>query len=305
MLLGRSMQNASGDFFLLICAFLWGGTFSAIKLALDSSSPTLFLALRFGLAFLILLPFYFKKIRRPDKRTLAESVILGILLFASFETQMIGLKFTTATKSGFITGTFVIFTPLFQAIFERRMLDGRTILGVLIVVLGLFFISAQENSAYELLTVGNFNFGDFMTIICAVIISVYIIYLDRISANHDPIFLTMIQVGITAFLALGFTFIFDLGKIERAVFEINLVSASALLYTSIFASVITTILQTKYQRTVTPARASLLFSLEPVFSALVAYFLVGERLGAKGIAGAFLIIAGILVSEVRFVKESS
>ena len=114
------MKNYKGETALLIATLIWGATFTIIKYALQDASPLVFISIRFTLAALILTPFLFKEIKNIDRQVLFGGVFLGLLYFLGFSTQTIGLNYTTATKSGFITGSFILFTPIFQIIFEKR-----------------------------------------------------------------------------------------------------------------------------------------------------------------------------------------
>lgn len=156
------------ELFLVIAAILWGGTFVVIKLALDSVPPFLFLAVRFWLAGIITLLLYRKTLfskenRRWDYILPAFFVACSALLGYAFQT--IGLVYTTATQSGFMTGAYVIFVPLLQIVIERKLPSLRTWVAVLIVVIGLFLISQNGKSYEEITKTVGFGYGDGLTLI--------------------------------------------------------------------------------------------------------------------------------------------
>src|SRR4030067_3298375 len=124
------MKKYLPETLLMLNTVIWGATFVIIKSALTDISPLLFISVRFLFATIILLPFAFKIFRNINKETFLGGLLLGFLYFTGFSTQTIGLNYTTATKSAFITGTFIIFTPLFQILIERRTPSKGVIIGV-------------------------------------------------------------------------------------------------------------------------------------------------------------------------------
>lgn len=279
---------------------IWGGTFVMIKSALAFISPMMFVSIRFFAASLLLLPFVYPLFKSISKKQLSEGFILGVFLYIGFAVQTIGLQYTTATKSAFITGTFVLFTPILQTIIEKRIPTLGNILGVLLVTIGIIFLSSKENSLFSIFSElsEGFNFGDFLTLICAVFYAVYIVYLDKISANHNHRFLTFAQISVTGLLSILSVIVFSFLQIEPIKIVLNNEVVIAILYTTLFATILTTSMQTKFQQAVTPTRASIIFSMEPIFAALTAYFFINEKLSNFGIAGAAFIFIGILTSEL-------
>ena len=126
-----------GEYALLFTTVIWGGTFAIIKSALGSISPMMFLSFRFSIAAIIFLPFVFGRLRKLDAESIKGGVILGLLYFGGFAAQTLGLNYTSATKSAFITGTFVIFTPIFQIIIEKKLPGKGNIIGIILVAGGL------------------------------------------------------------------------------------------------------------------------------------------------------------------------
>lgn len=285
---------------LLSTALIWGGTFALIKSALSDVSPTLFITLRFSVATFVLYPFFRKYFSGLTLRNYKQATLLGVLLFAGFITQTLGLQFTSATKSAFITGTFVVFTPLFQTLLEKRIPAMQNMVGIVFVFVGIVLLSSRGASGFEILSEleTTFNFGDFLTLLCAVFYALYIVYLDIISNSNEPKFLTFFQIFVTALLSIVSVSIFGFTGIESASISFTPTLIFAVIYTSIFATILTTFLQTKFQKEVTPTKASILFSMEPIFAAVFAFLLINEKLSMFGIIGSLFIFAGVLISEL-------
>lgn len=283
---------------LLLVTILWGGTFVIVKEALNDVSSMAFLCARFSIAAIILLPFMSK--RNFTKQSIYSGIFLGALLFAEFAIQTIGLKFTSATKSGFLTGTAVIMIPLLQVIIEKRKPTKGVVIGTILVLIGISFLSSGGTSILNLFSdIGsNFNLGDFLTLISALFFALYIIYLDIETSKHDFRVLLFLQFITTSFLAGIFLSLFSATNLEPIKIDLTQNLIFAIAYTSIFATLLATALQTKYQKDVTPAKAGIIFSFEPVFSAIFAFFILGEIITYFGYLGAALIFLGLLISEL-------
>jgi drug/metabolite transporter (DMT)-like permease len=274
-----------GELFLLSTTVIWGSTFVAQKIGLVEMSPMLMIAMRFGLATAILLALFARSILPLSSEELRKGGILGLLLFLGFVVQTIGLLHTTASKSAFITSMMIVFAPLFQVIVERRLPTVGNVIGIAVVCLGLWLLTAPSGSG--------FNIGDGLTLICAVVFGLYIVYLDIVSKQIAPIRLSFLQVATCAVLAWGIT-----GLSEVPSFSFSGPVVIAIVYLTVFATVITTLVQTRYQKDTTPTRAAIIFSIEPLFATLLAALILEEDIGTWGAVGGGLIVVGVVVSEV-------
>lgn len=299
------MKKYFGEGALLFNTLIWGGTFALIKSAFQDISPSLFLSLRFSLATLLLLPFIIKVLRNVNKQTIVAGSILGIFYFTGFAAQSVGLNLTTATKSGFITGTFVVFIPILQLIIEKRIPKWFNVLSVILVLLGLIMLSSKGENVIEFLSQlgSDFNLGDFLTLICALLFAFQVVYVDVFTKKYDYLPMVFIQLFITGLGGFILTALFSLTGIEIIKFNFNNSLFFAIIYTSVFASILATIIQLKFQKNVSPTKAGIIFSIEPIFAAIFAYFLLNEKISNFGLIGCVLIFAGLIISEVLSVKN--
>ena len=289
-----------GEAALLLMTLIWGGTFVIVKLSLNDISSMLFIASRFGIASAILsLIYIFRKIKL-DKKSLLPGILLGITLFISFCTQTIGLKFTSATKSGFITGISVVLIPFFQIFIEKKMPSKGAVIGTVLVFCGLLFLSSPGNSVLALFTElgSSFNFGDVMTLICAASFGYYVVQLDMETRRHDFKTLLITQLVSVTFLSLAASFLFAGFAYEPLKVNLTEYLIFGLLYTGVLATLINIFLQTKYQKSVSPTKAGIIYSFEPIFAATFAFFIIGEKITNFGLVGCALIFLGLLISEV-------
>lgn len=269
---------------LLATTVIWGGTFAIVKIGMRDVSPMLLIAIRFLLGSLILLALFGRRIVPITGSAILKGTILASFLFIGFVTQNIGLTITTASKSAFITGMMVVFVPLLQVVIEKRPPRLGNVLGVAIVTLGLWFLTSPTGES--------FNVGDALTMLCAVVFAVYIVYLDVVSKEMTTEQLLVIQLVATGLMAAVATALFETPRFVPSTSAIM-----SLAYLTLLATVVTTYVQTRYQKETTPTRAVVIFSIEPVIATAIAYVLLGETLGALGALGGALIIAGVIVSE--------
>jgi drug/metabolite transporter (DMT)-like permease len=172
----------------------------------------------------------------------------------------------------------------------------------------LILLSSKGNSILDIFhELGSgFNIGDFFTLLCAVFFAMYIVYLDIISKKYDYLLLVFLQISITAVMGIISVIILSVSGLENIKFMFSGSLIFAFLYTSILATVLTTTFQTKYQKIVTPTKAGIIFSFEPVFSAVIAYYFIHEKISRFSFIGGILIFAGLLVSELfdKFIKSN-
>lgn len=270
---------------LLATTVIWGGTFAVNKLALAEVSPLLFITVRFGIASAFFLLFFSGRIFPLSIGALRDGTILGLFLFLGFATQTIGLLYTTASKSAFITGMMVIFVPIIQVLVERRAPKIGNIVGIIVVVAGLWLLTAPEGSS--------FNVGDALNLVCALFFGIYIVHLDIVSQRVTTLRLTFLQTAVMTLLAGA-----SAAAFETPAFSFSRTVLLSFAYLTGFATILTLLVQTRFQKDTTPTRAVVIFSIEPVIASAIAALLLGETLGPQGVAGGGLILAGVLLSEL-------
>ncbi|MBI5470867.1 MAG: DMT family transporter [Ignavibacteriae bacterium] len=270
---------------LLATTLVWGSTFVAMKIGLADISPVLMTSVRFVIASLFFLIVFGKRIFPLPEGAFAKGTLLGFFLFIGFIAQNIGLNYTTASKSAFITSLMVVIVPMFQFMVQRRPPTLGNILGIGIVVGGLWLLTAPSGS--------EFNLGDALTLLCAVVFAYYVVYLDIASKAMSALQLTFLQSATCAVLgvatALGF---------EDIVFRPTGSMIVSVAYLTVFATIVSTFVQTHFQKFTTPTRAAIIFAVEPVWASTTAYMFLGESLGSAGVLGGALILVGMLTSEL-------
>lgn len=294
------MKRYLGESALLLNTLIWGGTFALIKNALSDISPLLFLGIRFFIAAILLYPFIHYTLKKMDKNTFIAGSVLGIFYFLGFATQTVGLNFTTATKSGFITGTFVVIIPILQTIIERKKPRWYNIVSIVFVMIGLVFLSSKGDNLFQFINElgSDFNIGDFLTLLCAILFAFQVVYVDVFTKKYDYMPMVFIQLVITGLGGFIGSVILSSVGLEIIKFNLNTNVVFAIVYTSVFASIIATILQLKFQKVVTPTKAGIIYSFEPIMAAVLAFFILGEKISKFGLLGGVFILIGLLLSEI-------
>jgi len=277
-------RSVRADAALLVVTAIWGGTFVMVKDAISRYPLYAFLALRFAIAvaaFAIVVP---SSVRRLRRRTLGVGLLAGAFLTAGYVFQTWGLQGTSASKAAFVTGMFVVITPVLQAIVLRRPPRRWTVAGVALSVAGLWLLSGAE--------AGGWTVGDTRVLMCALAYSAHMIVLGSVDSSHDVRPLTLIQLATVAVVCAGVSL-----ATEPIAAPPDAGVWAALLVTGVFASALAFAVQTYAQRFISPTRTALILITEPVFGGLFGW-LAGERLGIGGLAGSALILAGMVLAEL-------
>lgn len=275
---------------LLAVVIMWGYTFVAIKNALHEIEPFNFIMIRFVIAFFILALIFYKRLLSAGRETYIAGFKVGIFLFLAYAFQTVGLKYTTASNAGFITGFSVVLVPVFSAVILKSIPSGESILGVILAAAGLFFLS--WNAAAPL------NPGDILVLFCAVSVAFHILSVGYYTRRTDSIALTVIQIGVVALFSIAGAFIFEKPEIPSSPLVWQ-----AIIVTALFATVGAYLVQNIMQRFTSATHTALIFTGEPVFAGIFGYLLLGETLGRMAGLGCILILCGMVVSELKLFKD--
>ncbi len=283
----------AADLSLAAATFFWGVTFVIVKDAVSHVGVFFFLSQRFMLATILLVLICLVMKRPLLMRDVRYGIILGLFLFGCFAFQTTALLYTTATNTAFLTGLYVIFTPIFESVLFKKPTTRYMAAGVVLASAGLYFL-CNDGLTWS------FNKGDLLAILCAIGATLHIIFTGRYAPRGDVFWLTAVQIGAVGFLSLMIAALQG-----QNVFVYKDEIRSALIICVLFATVFAFLIQTSMQRFTSPAQAALIFCLEPVFAAVYAYFAINETLGLVGLAGAVLILAGMIVSELGGLRKKA
>lgn len=280
-------KEFKADISLLLATIAWGSSFPIISLALKNFPPYSFVMLRYLLATVLLLPICMKKLKKVNKQTIIAGIIIGLTVFGGTILQTAGLVYTTPSKSGFITGLNVVMVPILIAIIYKRLPDFKTVIGVILSLIGLTLMSLSGKM--------ELNFGDLLTIIGAIVFSIQILVVDKFANNIDVLMLTFIE-----FFATGLFSIVPSGIFEKFDFTFNSLSIIGIVYTAIFCTVLAYLIQNKMQPFTNPSHAAIIYLAEPVFGAIFSMF-IGDRLTGRTLIGCLFIFLGMVVINLKLI----
>jgi drug/metabolite transporter (DMT)-like permease len=267
---------------------VWGVTFVQVKDAVAIYPLFAFLAVRYAIATGALALAGGWRVRTLGRSGWAAGAVVGGLLGLGIGLQTAGLERTTVSSTGFITGLYVVLTPLFGLVLFRTAIAAEVWLGVGFALVGLAMLSGVP--------VGTTG-GNLLVLASAAAQALQIVALERYARRYDAIALTLVQMAVclAGFLVIALA----LGQLEvpqgRTVW-------GALLVTGLFASALAYLIQVWAQRRLSAARIAIVFSLETVFAGIFGYWLSGDRLGWLGWGGCAVIFAGIVVAEPAAVR---
>lgn len=289
-----SVFRGRAELTLVFISFIWGATFVVVKDALHDVSTLLFLALRFSFALVLLLVFFRGKLSAPlDRRSLLGGILCGTFLFFGYAFQTAGLRHTTASKSAFLTGLYIVLVPLLIALLTRKVPRRAELLGAVAATAGTALMTSTA-LGFDL------NSGDILTLVCAFAFSAHIVAVSRWTHRMNYEWLTVLQVAGVALLSLLSFF-----WIEPPAVRWTPRLLSALAITGVLATALSFSLYTWAQRHTTAVRAALIFALEPVFAGLIAWVWGHENWSLRSLFGAGLILAGILLVEIKPPRRTS
>jgi len=286
-------RRLQADLALALCSLIWGATFLVVKDALPFASVFVFNALRFSLAAIVMAVVYWQALRKLSAATLAAGALMGFFMFAGYAFQTLGLKLTTPSKAGFITGASVVMVPVLLALFWKRRVNHWVWAGAIVALAGLYYLTVPRTGITDL------NRGDFLVLACALMFALYIIVVGRYSVQHSVAALSVLQVVMTALLTLACLPLLAVTRWEppRLTWSPGLVWA--ILITAVGATALCFSMQVWAQQYTTPTHTAILLSLEPVFAALTSVIVAHERLGARILLGGALVLVGILLAELK------
>ncbi len=299
-----SVPRWQAELILLGVTLIWGGTFALVKGALSAIPPFLFTGIRFLLALVVLFLLRRDAFHRWERQILRAGLLLGGLLAGGFLLQVLGLLFTSASRSAFITGATVVLVPAMQLLVQRRRVLLTEWLGAATALLGLWQLTNPR--------FGVWNLGDVLTAASTLFWALYVVALDMLTrpllgtvgASVQLTSLQFATTAVAAFLAHVFTQPLELFSPPLPSWWTMPSIWIALGYTAVLASVVATLAQTHYQRYTTPARAALIYTLEPVFATAIAALVLQERLQLHEAFGAAIIFLGILLAQLPRLRFS-
>lgn len=285
---------------LFLTAFIWGVAFVAQSVGMNYIGPFTFSCVRSILGGIVLIPciWFLDRLKMKEegvteKRTMSEKekktlliggICCGIALCVASNLQQFGVKYTTVGKAGFITALYIVLVPIF-GIFLKKKVGVKVWISVAISVVGLYLLCMTEKLSISK--------GDFLVLLCAIVFSIHILVIDHFSPLVDGVRMSCIQFWITGILSAIPMFLFEKPSLS-AIFA----AAVPLLYAGVMSSGVAYTLQIVAQKDADTTVASLILSLESVFSVLAGWAVLGQVMSMREICGCVLMFAAIILAQL-------
>lgn len=286
------------DAALLVVTMVWGSSFIVVKNVVSDSPPLAFLFFRFAVATALCGALALRRPRSPG--LLRDGGIIGLLLAVGMTCQVLGQIETTASKAAFLTGLSVVMTPFAAFARTRHLPSIENAVGITLAGVGFLLLTFPGGA-------GPINRGDVLVFACAIVFAFYIVEISLRTRSHDAFWLTTVQLAVVMIVAavLG-----AVARLAGAGFELRPLVwegtfLRSVLYLGTIGTVGTFVTQTWAQGHMSATHAAIIFALEPVWAALFAAWFLKERMGVSGWWGGALVLAGIVVSELRLTRMHS
>lgn len=286
-------RKFKADLLLVVCTVIWGASFVIVKSALADASVFAFLVIRFAVAAISLAALCFRDFSKIHGASLRAGAVMGCCMFGGYAFQTAGIELTTPSKAAFVTGFSVVLVPIFLGLFARHRIGPWIWAGTLIAVAGLYYLTVPSSGFDDL------NFGDVLVLCGSVAFAWHIIAIGRYARTHSATLLNFLQVTMTLLMITVLGAFLKIGGRESLRVSWTPRLIGGVLLTGVLATAATFAVQLWAQQFTPPTHAAILFTLEPVFAALTSLIFFNERLGARGLAGAALILIGILLAEFK------
>lgn len=280
-------------FFLVLTTFFWGGSFLFTKIGVATIPPQIFVLTRFILATLIMLLACSSRLKKLDSGTFARGMAVGVALGLTNLSFVYGIQGTSISRAGILNNLFVLFIPVITKLVWRDRIGRVNMAGIALAVVGIVLLATGGGTG--------FNRGDFFSTFCAFMIACHIISVSKVLKDDDVLLITLVQFATVSLIA-GVATLF----LPLPAFTFTTPAALSIIYCAVFPTVFCFTLQNIYQRYVTPTRAGLVYTLDPVWSLIAGFFVLGERLNTvEWIGCAIIFLAALLPLLFRLSQESN
>lgn len=284
------MGKLQGELALLSAAFFWGGTFVVVKEALVDSSPIAYLAIRFTIAAVLFPLMVLRRLRPvPGREVLRGAVLTGLCLGVGMIFQTVGLKYTSAANSGFLTSLYIVLVPFVATLVYGTRTGKREWMAVGLALCGIALLTLDPAHL-------DLNRGDLYTVAASTVFAFQLVLVNHYSKADSFLWMAWLQISVTAVVAWTGLLI---GLEPGAHYSWTPRFLTALAITVVCATLAAFLLQSWGQRHTTPTRAALVMATEPVFAGLTSFFYLGEQFGLRALSGAGLILAAVVLAELK------
>lgn len=286
-------KQLRADMMLVLVTLCWGVSYYLMDVSLTDMGPFTLNAYRFLGAFVIGGLLSLRKLKGINKQTLKYSLLIGSVLVFVYIGATFGVKYTTLSNSGFLCALTVIFVPIIEILVLRKKPQKKIIFAVTMSLIGIMMLTLKDDFSINMANLR----GDLLCILGATAYAIDLILTEKAVSHEevDAFQLGVFQLGVTGVYMLATSFIFEQPHLPSTP-----MIWGSVIFLSIFCTGVAFIVQAVAQQYTTAAHVGIIFTLEPVFAAVVAYFFAGEVLTAKSYLGAVIMMAALFVTEIDF-----
>jgi drug/metabolite transporter (DMT)-like permease len=279
---------------LLLVTIIWGSAFVVVKNTIAAIPPNYLVAIRFFLAAALMCICFFPRLKKINRTCIIGGLFIAVPAYLGYFLQTVGLLYTTAGNSAFLTAVYVVMVPFFYWLIRHKHPDKFNISAAVICLIGIGFISLNTNFSM--------NYGDFLSLVCGLAFAAQIVAVSIFTEKCDPILLALTQFLFTAVFAL-IVALFT----ESFPAHIEADSVYALIYVGVFSTMIALTLQNICQKYIITSKASLIMSLESVFGCVFGIIFLQEQFTTKKTIGFLLVLVAMILSETKlsFLKRNN
>lgn len=287
-------KQLKADLMILLVTIAWGASFYAIDVSLREIGPLTLNAYRFGVAFFIIFAFFPKKLIHVNKQTLKYSFLTGIALALAYIFATYGVLYTSLSNVAFLCAMSVIFTPILGFLFKHQSIHKKFILVLVICVTGMALLTLNEEFKLA--------FGDIICIGCSIAFAINLLIIETAVTKEEvnPFQLSVYVLAMVGIIMTVLSLLFETPTLPQT----PAVWVST-LFLAIFCTGLAMVVQVMAQQHTTASHVGLIYTMEPVFAAIVAYIMIGEVLSPRGYLGASMMLLSIVIMEVDLTRVLS
>lgn len=274
---------------MILLTVIWGFAFIMTKSASEFYTASQMLFYRFLISSVVMLVLFHKDVRGADKKDMYHGVVLGVFLCLGFFCQTSAIYYTTVSKNAFLTTLNVIFVPMIAAFVHKKKIDAYSIAGCILALVGTGVMSLETDFTI--------NFGDFLSIMCAVFFSFHVFFQSEFAPQTKTTVLATVQIVFAGILCLIFSLI--TGGIKITVYEPKAIAG--ILYLAVMSTCVSFLLQSYCQKYTSAVKAVVIFSLEAVFASGFAVIIFRDAVTTRFLIGSSMIFTAVIISSTKLV----
>lgn len=285
-------KTLKADLTLLLVAFIWGMGFVVTRQAIHLISPMSLSFYRFFFATVLSILVFFKRFKQLNRYYIKKGAVLGFILAGGFIFQTYGMAYTSVSNNAFLTSSNVVLVPFLVWLIYRHRPVWSNFLAAFILLVGMSLMMLDFKH------ITTFNFGDLLTLICAIFFALYVVFVGKYIQHYDALLLHLVEL-VAASVVLFLAAIL----LDGSLHPIPLTASLGVAYLAVLSTFLCFFLQIAAQKKTSPTRAAILISFESVFGTLGSALILGEVMSIQVYIGCGVVFVAVLLAELGSIKN--